>query len=118
MKQDVLSKPAPSFFPTAAIVRHSSFDNIHDTNWLLCLQQDHAVAGIGAGTAAVLCMHPLDLLKVKFQTSTSKPVGGVGKQIYLSLRDIYLEQGIRGLYRGVNANIAGNASSWGLYFLL
>ncbi|THH11264.1 hypothetical protein EW145_g771 [Phellinidium pouzarii] len=63
-----LSKPAPSYFPTAAL--------------------DHAVAGIGAGTVAVLCMHPLDLLK-----------------------------GLRGLYRGVGANIAGNASSWGLYFL-
>lgn len=63
-------------------------------------------------------MHPLDLLKVKLQTSTSKPQGGLGKQIFYSLRDIYLERGIRGLYRGVNANIVGNASSWGLYFLL
>ncbi|KAL5488290.1 FLX1 [Sanghuangporus weigelae] len=90
-------KPAPSFFPTAAL--------------------DHAVAGIGAGTVAVLCMHPLDLLKVKFQTSSAKPQGGVGKAIYYALRDIYTAQGIRGLYRGVGANIAGNASSWGLYFL-
>ncbi|EJD00884.1 mitochondrial carrier [Fomitiporia mediterranea MF3/22] len=62
-------------------------------------------------------MHPLDLLKVKFQTSTSKPQGGIGKAIYISLRDIYASEGIRGLYRGVGANIAGNASSWGLYFL-
>lgn len=80
--------------------------------------QDHAVAGIGAGTVAVLCMHPLDLLKVKLQTSTEKPQGGVGRQIWYSLRDIYGTQGLRGLYRGVGANIAGNASSWGLYFLL
>lgn len=27
-----------------------------------------------------------------------------------------MERGIRGLYRGVGANMAGNAASWGLYF--
>lgn len=63
-------------------------------------------------------MHPLDLLKVKFQTSTEKLQGGIGRQIYYSLRDIHASQGWRGLYRGVGANVAGNASSWGLYFLL
>ncbi|KAF8529248.1 mitochondrial FAD carrier protein [Hysterangium stoloniferum] len=88
---------APSFFPSNAI--------------------DHAVAGIGAGTVAVLCMHPLDLLKVKLQVSTARPSGGLGRQIYTSLRDIYQTRGVPGLYRGVGPNIAGNASSWGLYFL-
>ena len=29
--------------------------------------QDHAFAGIGAGTLAVFCMKTFDLLKVKFQ---------------------------------------------------
>ncbi|TDL29149.1 mitochondrial carrier [Rickenella mellea] len=62
-------------------------------------------------------MHPLDLLKVKFQVATTKPKGGIGRQIWLSLKDIQASEGWRGLYRGVGANIAGNASSWGLYFL-
>lgn len=79
---------------------------------------DHAVAGVGAGTAAVFCMHPLDLLKVKFQVATGPPAGGIGKQIWLSLKNIWIKGGIRGLYRGVGANVAGNASSWGLYFWL
>jgi solute carrier family 25 folate transporter 32 len=61
-------------------------------------------------------MNPLDLLKVKFQVMTSKPVGGVGKQILLSLREIYQVAGVKGLYRGLIPNIAGNAASWGLYF--
>ncbi|GJJ07663.1 hypothetical protein Clacol_001868 [Clathrus columnatus] len=90
-------KDAPSFFPTSAL--------------------DHAVAGTGAGVVAVLCMHPLDLLKIKFQVSTSRPQGGIGRQIYTSLKDIYQSRGVQGLYRGVGPNIAGNASSWGLYFL-
>ncbi|KAF7331792.1 hypothetical protein MKEN_00059200 [Mycena kentingensis (nom. inval.)] len=78
---------------------------------------DHAVAGIGAGTVAVLCMNPLDLLKVKFQVATTTPTGGIGQHIWQSLRDIQRQDGWKGLYRGVGANIAGNASSWGLYFL-
>jgi len=87
----------PSFFPSAAL--------------------DHAAAGIGAGVAAVFCMHPLDLLKTRLQTSTSPGKGNVFKHIWLSLGEIYAKDGVKGLYRGVGPNIAGNASSWGLYFL-
>ncbi|CAA7259573.1 unnamed protein product [Cyclocybe aegerita] len=87
----------PSFFPTTAL--------------------DHAAAGLGAGIATTLCMNPLDLLKIKLQVTTTKPTGGIGKQIWLSLTDIQRAQGWRGLYRGLVPNIAGNASSWGLYFL-
>jgi solute carrier family 25 folate transporter 32 len=70
-------------------------------------------------------MNPLDLLKVKFQVSTSSTRvpgggggGGIGRGIWFALRDIHASEGWRGLYRGVGPNIAGNASSWGLYFLL
>jgi hypothetical protein len=80
--------------------------------------QDHAFAGIGAGTVAVLCMNPLDLLKVKFQVSTRGPEGGIGRGIWRALCDIRASEGWRGLYRGLGPNVAGNASSWGLYFLL
>ncbi|KAJ7499417.1 mitochondrial carrier [Mycena latifolia] len=62
-------------------------------------------------------MNPLDLLKVKFQVATTNPPGGAGKQIWYSLRDIQRQEGWKGLYRGLGPNIAGNASSWGLYFL-
>ena len=70
----------------------------------------------------MLCMNPLDLLKVKFQVSTRAPTGGggggIGRGIWLALRDIHASEGWRGLYRGLGPNVAGNASSWGLYFLL
>ncbi|KAI0922052.1 hypothetical protein AcW1_004133 [Taiwanofungus camphoratus] len=92
-----MSRQPPSFFPSTAI--------------------DHAFAGLGAGVVAVLCMHPLDLLKIKFQVATENPRGGIGKQIWYSLKDIKDQQGWRGLYRGVGPNIAGNATSWGFYFL-
>jgi solute carrier family 25 folate transporter 32 len=92
-----MPKQPASFFPTTAI--------------------DHAVAGLGAGVVSTLCMNPLDLLKVKFQVATTASTTGLGKQIWFSLRDIYRDSGFRGLYRGVVPNVAGNASSWGLYFL-
>ncbi|KAG8958308.1 hypothetical protein FRC03_009266, partial [Tulasnella sp. 419] len=95
-----MSTPSLSFFPNPAI--------------------DHAVAGIGAGTAAVLCMHPLDLLKVKYQvdnTNQGKSFNPI-RRIYGSLVEIKRSDGWRGLYRGLMPNIAGNAASWGLYFWL
>lgn len=76
------------------------------------------MAGLGAGIVNTLCMNPLDMLKVKFQVATSNPRGNAGSQIYYALKDIQQQYGWRGLYRGVVPNIAGNASSWGLYFLL
>jgi solute carrier family 25 folate transporter 32 len=63
-------------------------------------------------------MHPLDLLKTKLQTSTTPGKGNVFKHIWLSLGSIYAKDGVKGLYRGVGPNVAGNASSWGLYFWL
>ncbi|KAF8663588.1 hypothetical protein AX16_000932 [Volvariella volvacea WC 439] len=95
--QRQLPKQPPSFFPTTAL--------------------DHAAAGLGAGVATVLCMNPLDLLKIKFQVSTEKARGGLGRQIFYALKDIHTQYGWKGLYRGLGPNIAGNASSWGLYFL-
>ncbi|KDQ12721.1 hypothetical protein BOTBODRAFT_34180 [Botryobasidium botryosum FD-172 SS1] len=92
------SHSGPSFFPTPAF--------------------DHAFAGIGAGTVAVLCMHPLDLLKVQFQVATTPPSGSFNplRQMYTALGDIKRTSGFQGLYRGLSANVAGNATSWGMYF--
>lgn len=109
-----MDKYPPSFFPTTALVSGRVAHALTHAHNL----QDHACAGLGAGVVAVLCMHPLDLLKVKFQVSNQKATGSVGTQIWNSLRDIKQNQGWRGLYRGVGPNIAGNATSWGFYFLL
>ncbi|CAE7211337.1 unnamed protein product [Rhizoctonia solani] len=87
----------PSFFSTPAI--------------------DHAVAGLAAGTVAVLSVQPLDLLRIQLQVATSAPISkNPLKTIWSSLSKIQAERGVRGLYRGVGTNVVGNATSWGSYF--
>lgn len=93
------------------------------------------MAGLTAGSFTTLIMHPLDLVKVRFQVA-DKPapaslaadvkgkgrMGGVGvvrfgKDVYGAMADAVTKDGWKGLYRGLGPNVAGNASSWGLYFL-
>ena len=101
------------------------------------------MAGFGAGTVATLVMHPLDLVKVRFQlaetpsrpatpaaSSTSGAAGNavagpstakkppLGRAVYYALSDAVKTDGWKGLYRGLVPNLVGGASSWGLYFLL
>ncbi|RSH85743.1 hypothetical protein EHS25_003884 [Saitozyma podzolica] len=94
---------------------------------------DHAVAGFGAGSVATLVMHPLDLVKVRFQLADDRPPAnapgatggasltqkrpGLGRAVYGALQDAVKVDGWRGLYRGLIPNLVGGASSWGLYFL-
>ena len=65
-------------------------------------------------------MQPLDLLKVKFQVDNQPRKVALNplRQIYDGLVDIKRVYGYKGWYRGINANITGNAASWGLYFWL
>jgi len=88
---------------------------------------DQAVCGIGAGCVSVLCMHPLDLLKVKLQVS-SKPLASrvsyqhpsfppLGSAALTSIKEILGKDGFLGLYRGLTPNMVGNAASWGFYFM-
>ena len=101
----------PSFFPTHAIVRVTLPRNgAHAYSFF----QDHPFAGIGAGTVAVLCMNPLDLLKVKFQVSTRGPEGGIGRGIWRALCDVQASEGWRGLwYRGFRPECRGEREQLG-----
>lgn len=78
----------------------------------------HLVAGVSAGVTSTLCLHPLDLLKIRFavndgQLLTRPNYKGLGNAVSTILR----EEGIRGLYRGVTPNCWGAGASWGFYFL-
>ncbi|KAL9547133.1 hypothetical protein MBANPS3_006314 [Mucor bainieri] len=80
---------------------------------------DQALAGFGAGMVSTALLHPLDLIKIRFQVdsarySEKRPV--VGGTIR-SFKAIVKDEGVwRGLYRGVTPNMAGATISWGFYF--
>ena len=86
----------------------------------------HCVAGVSAGGVATFALHPLDLVKTRFQvydratktTSTSSKTEVVPgyRSVFNAFRSIVKEEGVKSLYQGVNAAMFGSAVSWGLYF--
>lgn len=79
----------------------------------------HLVAGISGGVTSALVLHPLDLIKIRFQVSES--VGSAGRPQYSgvinAVSSIVRKQGFQGLYQGVTSNALGTGISWGVYFL-
>lgn len=79
---------------------------------------EHFISGVSGGTISTLILHPFDLIKLRFavddgQASTHRTKY---RGIIHATASITKEEGLLALYRGVSANMIGNASSWGLYF--
>lgn len=55
--------------------------------------------------------YPLDLLRTRVHTRT----GAKGAAALRGVRQIFAEEGIRGLYRGVGVAVAAHSVGWGLY---
>jgi len=77
----------------------------------------HMVAGVTAGVASTCMLHPLDLIKVRFQAAD-----GLAKNLPTyrntanALRTIFVREHGRGLYRGLSPAVTGSGMAWGLYF--
>ncbi|KAF9363202.1 hypothetical protein BGX34_004666 [Mortierella sp. NVP85] len=79
---------------------------------------DQALAGFTGGAVSTVFLHPLDLIKTRFQVNASKGGPRIGGT-FRSFQEIYRNEGFRhGLYRGLTPNFAGATVSWGLYFYL
>lgn len=78
---------------------------------------DQLIAGVLAGGTSVALLHPLDLLKTRFQATTSA-VHVRPFEVYRELLKIKQTSGVRALYRGFTANLLGSTVSWGTYFAL
>lgn len=65
------------------------------------------VAGLTAGAATTLVMHPLDLIKVRLQVGEIQSAAGSWRL-----------KSVRDAYRGLPINLVGNTVSWGVYFAL
>ncbi|KXS17666.1 solute carrier family 25, member 32b [Gonapodya prolifera JEL478] len=77
---------------------------------------DQAIAGCLSGSFSTATLHPLDLIKTRFQVDASRlPRRALGGTVD-AFRTILRSEGWRGLYRGVGPNLLGSSMSWGLYF--
>ncbi|XP_058068903.1 mitochondrial carrier protein CoAc1 [Magnolia sinica] len=88
------------------------------------------LAGSAAGGTAVLCTYPLDLARTKLAYQVRGPSGSFGhgmnsfqiQPAYHGIKDVfksvYMEGGVRGLYRGVGPTLIGILPYAGLKFYI
>jgi solute carrier family 25 (mitochondrial folate transporter), member 32 len=79
-------------------------------------QDSHFISGIGGGVITSLILHPVDVIKVRFQVQD----GRFMKAKYIGIADavssILSTEGMGGFYRGLIPSCWGSGLSWGLYF--
>ncbi|KAL7807254.1 mitochondrial carrier domain-containing protein [Trichoderma gracile] len=74
------------------------------------------LAGAISGAVAQTCTYPFDVLRRRFQINTMSGMGYQYKSITDAVRVIVLQEGVRGLYKGIVPNLLkvapSMASSW------
>ncbi|XP_024030201.1 folate transporter 1, chloroplastic [Morus notabilis] len=80
-------------------------------------QWENATAGAVAGFATVAAMHPLDVVRTRFQVNDGR-VSNIPtyKNTANAIFTIARSEGLRGLYAGFSPAVLGSTVSWGLYF--
>jgi solute carrier family 25 folate transporter 32 len=85
---------------------------------------DSGAAGFTAGTVATLLLHPLDLMKVRYQLADNTKQGNnnllrqtVRMNYGVAFTNLIKTEGVRGLWTGLSPNLIGNTAAWGLYFM-
>jgi len=77
----------------------------------------HGIAGAGAGAICAIFTCPLDVIKTVLQVQKTPPgqrakyVGTLG-----TFKTIFVEEGIRGCYKGLGTTLMALAPNWSVYF--
>lgn len=80
-------------------------------------QWENATAGAFAGFATVATMHPLDVVRTRFQVNDGRISNlPTYKNTAHAIFTIARIEGLRGLYAGFYPAVLGSTLSWGLYF--
>ncbi|KAL3890926.1 hypothetical protein ACJMK2_003197 [Sinanodonta woodiana] len=102
----------------AKVVKGAVGSTVVGKTLLQHVKWEHLAAGISGGVVATLVLHPLDLVKIRFQVNEG--IGITNRPQYNgmldALRSICKTNGFAGLYQGVTPNVWGAGTSWGLYF--
>ncbi|KAF6144139.1 hypothetical protein GIB67_004812 [Kingdonia uniflora] len=80
-------------------------------------QWESATAGAIAGFATVASLHPLDVVRTRFQVNDGR-ISNIPwyKNTGHALLTIARAEGLRGIYAGFYPAVLGSTLSWGLYF--
>ncbi|XP_048595522.1 folate transporter 1, chloroplastic-like isoform X1 [Brassica napus] len=81
-------------------------------------QWENATAGAVAGFTTVAAMHPLDVVRTRFQVNEGRGLSSLPtyKNTAHALFTIARLEGLRGLYAGFFPAVIGSTLSWSLYF--
>lgn len=80
-------------------------------------QWENATAGAIAGFATVAAVHPLDVVRTRFQVNDGRVSNlPTYKNTAHAILTISRLEGLRGLYAGFSPAFLGSTLSWGLYF--
>ncbi|KAI4314811.1 hypothetical protein L6164_027680 [Bauhinia variegata] len=80
-------------------------------------QWENATAGAAAGFATVAVMHPLDVVRTRFQVNDGRISHLPSyKNTVHAIFTIARSEGLRGLYAGFLPSVLGSTISWSLYF--
>nr|XP_010917681.1 folate transporter 1, chloroplastic [Elaeis guineensis] len=106
-----LSSPTfPTFLYASTVASMPAF---HAGNW----KWENAAAGAVAGFATVAALHPLDVVRTRFQVSDGRVTNlPLYKNTAHAVYTIARTEGLRGLYAGFYPAVFGSTLSWGLYF--
>ncbi|XP_008812194.1 folate transporter 1, chloroplastic isoform X2 [Phoenix dactylifera] len=86
---------------------------IDTENW----KWENAAAGAVAGFATVAALHPLDVVRTRFQVTDGRVTNlPLYKNTAHAIYTIARTEGLRGLYAGFYPAVFGSTLSWGLYF--
>lgn len=80
-------------------------------------QWENAVAGTVAGLTSVVALHPLDIVRTRFQVHDGRdPLLPKYRSTLNAVLMITRTEGLRGLYAGLVPAVVGSSLSWGMYF--
>ncbi|CAG8441703.1 3128_t:CDS:2 [Ambispora leptoticha] len=127
--------PPPTTAATSATIPSSTTSNTSKKPRLmgiLSVESDkikHSLAGAVAGCVSSIVTCPLDVVKTRLQNQNDNiakgmyngnHIRGAAMPIYKgtggTLRRIWREEGIRGLYRGLGPTLYGYLPTWAIYF--
>lgn len=112
--------------PTSARIDGNTFNQASSVPHQRTLSNIDAASGALAGFTSSIFVAPLDLIKTRLQAQKHAKsqymqyLETSEKQLYKGIKDeistVWLEEGIRGFYRGLGPLMIGYVPSWGIYF--